>query len=133
MTFVIIIIQTSGLWTSLLARCFFKEPLIWIELVGMLICFISVVTISMNGAKNYTEDSVSKDQSLTNVVSENMQILGFILISINSWVYAVNCVLNRALRDVNSAVVLFWHGLGGALIAILVILLEYWFFFDNSE
>jgi len=61
LTFVIIIVQTSGFWTSIMARCFFKEPLICLELVGMVICFAAVVTITLSGANssNKSEEEVS--------------------------------------------------------------------------
>ena len=66
-------------------------------------------------------------------MSETAKIFGFILIVCNSWVYAVCCVLNRALKTVHPAVVMFWHGVCGLSIAITVILVEHWFFTDNTE
>ena len=66
-------------------------------------------------------------------MSETAKIFGFILIVCNSWVYAVCCVLNRALKTVHPAVVMFWHGVCGLSIAITVILVEHCFFTDNTE
>ena len=41
-----------------------------------------------------------------------------------SWIYASNCVLNRALKHVHHAIVMFWHGVCGITLAILAISIE---------
>ena len=53
-------------------------------------------------------------------------ILGCSLIFISSWVFATSCVLNRAMKGVHHAIVIFWHGLGGFVIMSTVVLLEGW-------
>ena len=52
MTYVVIIFMTSGFWVSLLAHTFFKEPVHLLEIVGLVVCFISVVIITLNSSKN---------------------------------------------------------------------------------
>ena len=52
LTYVIIIISTSGFWVSLLAWLLYKEQLILLEIAGLVICFIAVVVITLNGSKN---------------------------------------------------------------------------------
>ena len=53
-------------------------------------------------------------------------ILGYCLIFMNSWVFASNCVLNRALKEVHHAIVMFWHGVCGLSIALVAVLIEEW-------
>ena len=48
-------------------------------------------------------------------------ILGYSLVFVSSWVYATNCVLNRALRGINPSVIMFWHGVLGFMLAIVAV------------
>ena len=49
-----------------------------------------------------------------------MLILGYCLAFVCAWIYATNCVLNRALKDVHPGIVLFWHGLLGIILSLTV-------------
>lgn len=49
LSFTQIIFQTSSFWTSILACCVFAEPLYFVEMVGMVICFAGMVTITLSG------------------------------------------------------------------------------------
>ena len=94
-----------------------------IELAAMTICFGCVVGITVFGAKEESEDDGSVKEIDGGM---DMQVFGLILVSVNSWIYASNCVLNRALSQVQPAIVLFWHGLCGLTFAISMILVESW-------
>ena len=59
-------------------------------------------------------------------------ILGYALIFATAWVYAVVCILNRALKAVHHAVVLFWHGACGVTLASLAVLIEGWASADGN-
>ena len=43
-----------------------------------------------------------------------------------SWVYATNCVMNRALKGINSGVIMFWHGLFGLILALIVAVIAHY-------
>ena len=45
---VVVCRSTSPFWISIIARCTLKEPILWLELIGMAICFVMVVLIAMN-------------------------------------------------------------------------------------
>ena len=59
-------------------------------------------------------------------------MLGYGLIFVTSWIYASNCILNRALKGVHHAIVLFWHGMFGLTLAWLAVLIEGWVTADGS-
>lgn len=44
----VVIFQTSPFWTSILSYYINKEPIYPIELAGMLVCFLAVLTITFN-------------------------------------------------------------------------------------
>ena len=48
-------------------------------------------------------------------------MLGYILIFICAWTYAVNCVMVRALSFMHSSVLMFWHGVLGLIMAAIAI------------
>ena len=58
--------------------------------------------------------------------SNTRTYLGYIIIFLNSWIYATNCVLNRALKGIHHAIVMFWHGVIGFSIAVIAVLIEEW-------
>ena len=57
-------------------------------------------------------------------------ILGYSLIFVLTWIFAANCVLNRALKGINSGVIMFWHGIIGILFALIAVGVSY---FIDSE
>lgn len=58
-------------------------------------------------------------------LSRAVEIFGFVLMMINSWVYAFNCILNRALKSVNSSVIIFMSGCFGFMLTTCIILVEH--------
>ena len=90
----------------------------------MVICFGGMVTITLSGAKRASnEASEISVESGDGYTSESL-ILGYSLIFLCSWIYASNCVLNRALKHVHHAIVMFWHGICGISLAIIAVLIE---------
>lgn len=92
------------------------EPIVPIEVLGMLICFGGVIVITLSQSSHSLEGSVSTDG--------NLRILGIGMIFICSWLNAFTCVLNRKLKGVHHAVVMFWHGCLGLSVAALYIIVE---------
>ena len=39
--------QTNPFWISIVAFCLLKEPLVRLEIIGMIICFAAVVVIAL--------------------------------------------------------------------------------------
>ena len=89
----------------------FAEPLLPIEMIGMLICFAGMITITLGGSKE--ED---KDIAENGGVSKS-EMLGYILIFGTSWCMATCNVMNRALKATHSSVIMFWHGILGLIFA----------------
>ena len=90
----------------------FAEPLLPIEMIGMLICFAGMVTITLGGNK----EEVVAEVDQTGGVSKK-EMIGYILIFGTSWCMATCNVLNRALKATHSSVIMFWHGILGLVFA----------------
>jgi len=106
-----VIYQTSPFWTSILALLINKEKVARFEYVAMVIGFLGVVGITL-----------SKPESSNSTYSESTRLTGISLAFILSWVYSATCVFNRRLKDVNFAVVLFYHSIFGTCVATVIIL-----------
>ena len=52
--------------------------------------------------------------------------MGYSLIFFAAWVNASNNILNRELKNVHHAIMMFWHGVFGIMISIAVVLVEAW-------
>ena len=124
MTYVIIIFQTSGFWASLLARVLFKEPMSSVETLGLFICFACVVVITLAGTQDAPRGDDEEVQK-KDTISRAAEIFGFVIMIITSWVYAFNCILNRALKQVNAAVIIFYSGCFGFTVAACILLVEH--------
>ncbi len=90
-----------------------KERVEKFEYVAMVIGFLGVVGITL-----------SKPDSGSTTYSESTRLTGIVLAFTLSWVYSATCVFNRRLKDVNFAVVLFYHSIFGFCAATLLILGE---------
>ena len=120
MTFVMIIFTSGSFWTSILAYCAFREPILPVEIIGMVICFACMVTITLSGTANADkEDEIVETDSDVQTFSREQLTLGYALIFLQSWIFASNCVLNRALKPIHHAIVMFWHGALGMTLATL--------------
>lgn len=42
-----------------------------------------------------------------------------------AWVHAANAVLNRALKGINSGVIMFWHGTLGIILASIAVSIDF--------
>ena len=91
----------------------FSEPILPIEMVGMLICFGGMITITLGGSKE--EEEVITEDSGGHV--SKTELLGYILIFCTSWCMATCSVLSRALKATQSSVIMFWHGILGLIFA----------------
>jgi drug/metabolite transporter (DMT)-like permease len=90
-----------------------KERVERFEYAAMVIGFLGVVGITL-----------SKPDTSGTTYSESTRLTGIVLAFALSWVYSATCVFNRRLKDVNFAVVLFYHSIFGMCAATLMILVE---------
>ena len=126
LTFQMIIFQTASFWTSILAYFIFKEPLLPFEMIAMVICFSGMITITLSGSSAAAEDDAEgqvADADDSGYTSKSL-IIGYSLIFVTSWVYASNCILNRALKGMHHSVIMFWHGICGLSIALTFVTIE---------
>ena len=114
--------QTGTFWISILAWSCFNEPIIGLELGAMFVCFGMMLTITLTSSGENEE--VLADGTVqvieSNYTSQQLT-LGYCLIFICAWTFAINCVMCRALSHINISVLMFWHGCVGLLMALLAI------------
>ena len=123
--------QTGTFWISILACACFSEPIIPLELVAMVICFGMMITITVSSSSDgdqataqVTTDGAGDVQGAN--YSSAQMLLGYALVFICAWTYAINCVLARALNSINASVLMFWHGVLGLLLASVAIAVVAW-------
>jgi len=90
-----------------------KEKVERFEYAAMLIGFLGVIGITL-----------SKPESSSKTYSESTRLTGILLAFILSWTYSAAMVFNRRLKDVNFAIVLFYHSIFGTCAATGIILGE---------
>ena len=101
-----VILQTSPFWTSILGILVNSEKVQAYEYCAMAICFCALVAISMSNPE--TSEALGE-----------VRMTGFVISFVLSWVFSLTSVLNRRLKDVHYAVILFYHaGLGLIAIAL---------------
>ena len=98
----------------------FREPIYKVEICAILVCFCGVITIALHGSKNASDDIEEEGEEK----SSNEIIFGYCIIFVCSWIFASNCVLNRALKTVHHSIVMFWHGMCGMILASLGVAIE---------
>ena len=121
-----IIFQTGTFYISIIAYFAFNEKMIPCEVIAMLICFAGMVTVTVSGTRNASEDGSADaaDASQANY-SRTQLIVGYSLVIVTSWVFAACATLCRALKDISSGIIMFWHGILGITLAAIAILVEY--------
>jgi len=97
-----------------------------LDIMGLVICFCCVVTITLSGTKD--ESPTGEAIQEKDKVSRAAEIFGFVLMIFNSWVYAFNCILNRGLKQVPWAIVIFTSGVFGFILGSGILLVEHFFF-----
>ena len=90
------------------------EKVVMVEYVGMVLGFIGVVGIIL-----------SKNQDNFTTYDPSTRLTGLTISFIVAWVFSATCVFNRKLRDVNFAVVLFYHSIFGFTVSSLYIFIEW--------
>ena len=92
----------------------------------MVACFVGMVTFTMSGMNKAKGDEEAGEEVAVGNYTSSEQALGYSLIFVTSWIYASNCILNRALKNVHHSVVMFWHGVCGICIAVVGVMIDAW-------
>ena len=87
----------------------------------MFICFAAMTTMTISGSNNAKDDAAGE---MYNYTREQL-ITGYILVIFLSFLWAINCTLNRALKGIHSGIIMFWHGVLGIIMAIIAIVIDY--------
>lgn len=104
----------------------FGEPMTPLDIMGLVICFACVVTITLAGTKDISATGFAIQEK--DKVSRAGEVFGFVLMIINSWVYAFNCILNRGLKTVPWPIIIFTSGVFGFCLGSFILIVEHVFF-----
>ena len=122
-----VLFQTGTFWISILACVCFAEPIFPLELLSMLICFAAMVTMTVSSTAKSIEDDEGSTQDIQDIQGQSSKlVLGYTLVFVCAWCYAINCILARALKAVHPGVMMFWHGVLGLILASLGIAAQAW-------
>ena len=112
-----ILAQTAPFWTSILSYFLNGEPIFPIELLGMSICFVSVVFI----ARAYDEkDAPSPVNANPDDLTQSHRALGMFLCILATLLGAGMSVLTRKLVQMPAAIVILYAGVVGFLASVVV-------------
>lgn len=91
------------------------EPILRIEVIGMLVCFIAVIVIGLQEYHASSDPEVEAGEG-----EKNQTFLGLALSLVGAILLALNQVLNRSLKDTPVAVIIFFHSLGGIIVLAFI-------------
>lgn len=91
----------------------------------MLICFVAMVAITVFSTSSINESEAGITAEDSQHTSEQL-MLGYALVFVCAWFYAINCVLARVLKSVHPGVMMFWHGVLGLILAFFGIAITAW-------
>ena len=121
MTIHIILFQTNTFWISILGYFINKEPMLPVEIVGMVICFMAVVAITLSS------NDASSSSEPTDGTAQDYRTLGYCLVMIGAWVFATTNVLNRVLKELHHALVMFYYSAFGMPLFLVIMLSQAYF------
>lgn len=87
----------------------------------MVLCFVGVIIIVCGKPLNSSNTELDEAEG-----GFGTRLIGIGIAFTMSWTYAATSVLNRALKEINFSIVLFYHAIIGTSLAIAYILLEHW-------
>ena len=94
-----------------------------VEIIGLVVCFTSMIIIARQGNKKEAAEIDEVDDSMEEN-SLSRFTAGILFGFTSSWLYAFCSVFNRRLFTVTVEIVMFYHGITGMLFAILVIVIQ---------
>ena len=98
-----VIINLTPFWTSILACILMGEPINYLEIIAMCICFVSIVFLTL----------LSTEATELNY-STNM-IYGVTIAFIGGWLYASVNVTSRKLKGIHPGLILLWPAMVGSI------------------
>ena len=128
-TLLVILFQTSPFWTSIMGYKYNNEPLYKVEIIGMILCFIAVVAITLDEKEEgdqimSTQTGKTDTWDLEKIVSKESNLIkmgGIALILIASVMSSGIAVLNRSLKQTPYSIVLFYHSFFGMLATLTIL------------
>ena len=114
-----ILLQISPFWITFLSYCINDERVTLLEFIGIVICFCAVLVIALNQSKH--GDESQDDDSLIDA-SSTIGVLAVGSLILGSFTKAGSDVMSRALKNVYTSVILFYHSCFGITISGCILL-----------
>lgn len=123
---VIVVTQTNPFFISIFSYFMLREPIVGFEIIGMVVCFSAVVAIATQQIyrEQEAEDEMLKQVSDEPETKGEPTLLGLTIALVSAVVAALCAVLNRALKEIPTPIILFYHSIGGLTLAIAYIAIE---------
>lgn len=113
--------DTSPFWISIAAYLILHEPILFVEIIAMIICFSMVIVIAFQ--RKSPEIDEDKESIETEEGGSNTMLgLSFGLIAAGCM--AGLAVSTRSLKDISTSIILFWYCVGGIIMTGLYLIGE---------
>jgi drug/metabolite transporter (DMT)-like permease len=110
----IVIVCTTPFWTSIIAYFVFNDPIIWFEVVAMVISFSGVIGIALFSPEPANDGTIYDDGDKSNTTF----YMGIALAFFIAWIVSLINISNRKMKDIHFSMVMFGHALFGFIVAI---------------
>ena len=137
MAVALIMIATNPFWVIIIALCMFRDKILPIEIVGIMVCLGGVAILVYS--EHYTaleeyEEEVEKGEATEEEYKPELHIYeGMFVAFIAAWTFALYNTYNfRKLKDRDSVQLIFIEACLGFVIFSLIIVIEFIFFGENE-
>ena len=137
MAVALIMIATNPFWVIIIALCMFRDKILPIEIVGIMVCLGGVAILIYS--EHYTaleeyEEEVEKGEATEDEFDHELHIYeGMLIAFIAAWTFALYNTYNfRKLKDSDHVQLIFIEACLGFVIFSLIIVIEFMFFGENE-
>ena len=116
LTLLVVCAKLDAFFVLIFAYLVNKEVIVPRELIGIVICFGSVIVITCG-----QDDAVLNENE-----KSNLRVLGICLSILHALFLAGAAVLTRTLNSVSILIIIFWNSLIGLLGGLVLILIQAW-------
>ena len=111
----VIIFNTNTFWISLLGLLVNREPIVRVELIGMVICFSRVAMLGLTSGNTETDEADSHSNCP----------FGILIGLLAALIFSISSITTRRLKEVPTSAVTFYHSLTGFTVMTIYLLIEW--------
>ena len=114
-TLFVIVFNTNTFWISLLGLLVNGEPIVKVELLGMIVCFSLVAILGITSGK-------SEEAQINSNANYPFGILVGLLAAL---IFAITSITTRRLKEIPTSALTFYHSLMGITVMTIILLTEW--------